>query len=131
MKMMQAEFTVMEREEILEYWDRMRGSRIVKIHGLRNLSETVGGVLTGAHVALKGLLDGQVKAVVIVKGVGKTCVILQVWSPGAARKLKDAFFSFLKGSGFEEVTGASPRSDDPIMKLFSMERVYTLFKRRL
>lgn len=117
--------------EVRDIWIKMENSRLIQRHDRNVLSDAIGKVLTGQAFIVKGSLNGRMLAAIIMSQNGSVGNIIQIYGPGVARKIKDQFFNFLKKGGIEEIYGSSNAKDDAIVNLFGMDKLYTVFKRRL
>jgi len=122
---------VSDDEEVRDIWIRMESSRLIQRHDRGALASAIGKVLNGQAFIVKGSLNGRMLSAVIMSQNGSVGNIIQIYGPGVARKIKDQFFNFLKRNGIEEIYGSSNAKDGAIVNLFGMDKLYTVFRRRL
>jgi len=123
---------VSDDAEIRDIWIMMEKSRLVQRHDKRTLAAAIGQALTRQAFIVKASTgSGRIVSAVIMSQQGTIGNIMQVYGIGVARRIRDEFFEFLKKNGIDEIYGSSDRKDGAISKLFGMERLYTVYKRRL
>ena len=125
---------ITSRSEMMGYWPLLKGSKIVDLYGEEQLAFDIALVVSGQHMALKGLIDGKLRLIVIFYPdvAARSATIKQIWGPQAIRHFKNLFFAKLKEWGCEKVGGGSSKdTDNAFCRLLGLEKKFTYFEREI
>ena len=125
---------ITSRSEMMDYWPLLKDSKIVELYGESQLAFDVALVVSGQHVAMKGLIDGKLRLIVIfyLNMDSGAATIKQIWGPQALRHFKNPFFAKLKEWGCKKVGGGSAKdTDNAFCRLLGLEKKFTYFEREI